>query len=69
MGLEVGGRFEREGTYVYLWLICVNVWRKATQFCKEIVLQLKNKFKQRQKNRAITLAINREANHKSTGLG
>ena len=29
---EVGGgrRPEREGTYVYLWLIHVNVWQKAT---------------------------------------
>ena len=25
---EVGGRFEREGTYVYLWLTHVDVWQK-----------------------------------------
>jgi len=24
---EVGGRFKREGTYVYLWLVHVNVWQ------------------------------------------
>ena len=24
MGLEMGGRFKREGIYVYLWLIHVN---------------------------------------------
>ena len=34
-----------EGTYVYLWLIHVDVWQKPTQFCKAIILQLKNKFK------------------------
>ena len=26
MGWEVGGRFKREGTCVYLWLIYVDVW-------------------------------------------
>ena len=41
----MGGRFRREGTYVYLWLIHVDVWQKPTQHCKIIVLQLKiNKF-------------------------
>ena len=25
MGKDVGGRFKREGTYVYLWLILVEV--------------------------------------------
>ena len=45
MGQEVGGRFRREGTYVDLWLIHVDVWQKPTQHCKEIILQLKiNKF-------------------------
>ena len=39
---EVRGRFKREGTYVYLWLIQVDVWQKPTQFCKAIILQLKN---------------------------
>ena len=28
MGREVGGRFGREGTWVYLWLILVDVWPK-----------------------------------------
>ena len=31
IGWEVGERFEREGTYVYLWLITVDVWQKPTQ--------------------------------------
>ena len=25
-GVEAGGRFKREGTCVYLWLIYVDVW-------------------------------------------
>ena len=29
MGWGVGGRFKREGTYVYLWLIHI-VWQKPT---------------------------------------
>ena len=42
---RVGGRFKREGTYVHLWLIHVDVWQKPTQFCKAIILQLKKKKK------------------------
>ena len=30
-----------EGTYVYLWLIHVDVQQKPTQHCKAIILQLK----------------------------
>ena len=41
---EMGGRFRREGTYVYLWLIHVEVWLKPVQFCKAIILQLKKKI-------------------------
>ena len=41
MGWEMGGRFKREGTYIYLWLIHVDVWQKWTQYCKAIILQLK----------------------------
>ena len=43
----VGGRFNREGTYVYLWLIRVDVWQKPTQYCKVIILQLKTSKKKR----------------------
>ena len=42
---EVGGRFKRKGTYVYLWLIHVDVWQKPTEYCKEIILQLKINLK------------------------
>ena len=41
MGWEVGGSFQREGTYVYLRLIQVDVQQKSTQYCKAIILQLK----------------------------
>ena len=34
MEWEVGGRFKREGTCVYLWLIHVDVWQKPVQYCK-----------------------------------
>ena len=40
----MGGIFKREGTYVYLWLIHVDIWQKTTKFCKSIILQLKNKL-------------------------
>ena len=37
-----GGRGNQErGTYVYLWLIHVDIWQKPTQYCKESILQLK----------------------------
>ena len=41
MRWEVEGRFKKEGTYVYLWLIHVDVWQRLTQYCKAITLQLK----------------------------
>ena len=37
----VGRRFEREVTFVYLWLIYTFVWQKPTQHCKQIILKLK----------------------------
>ena len=44
MGWEVGGRFKTKETYVYLWLIHVDVWQKPTQYGKAIILQLKKIF-------------------------
>ena len=41
MGWEKGGGIKREGTYVYLWLIHVDIWQKPTQYCKESMIQLK----------------------------
>ena len=43
----VGGRFKREWTYVYLWLIHVDIWQKPSQYCKVIILQLKIKLKKK----------------------
>ena len=46
MGWDMGGRFKREGTYVYLGLILVDIRQKLTQNYKVIILQLKiNNFK------------------------
>ena len=39
-GREVEGRFKKEGTHVYLWLINVDIWQKPTQYCKAIILLL-----------------------------
>ena len=38
-GGEMGGRFKRQGIYVYFWLIHVEVWQKTAKFCKAIILQ------------------------------
>ena len=47
MEREVGGRFTREGTYVYLWLVHVDVWKKPTQYYKVIILKLKIKCRKK----------------------
>ena len=39
MERKMGGNFKREGIYVYLCLIHVEVWQKTTKFCKAIILQ------------------------------
>ena len=41
-GIKIAGRFKREGMYVYLWLIHVDVCQKTTKFCKAIILHLIN---------------------------
>ena len=43
---EEGDRREvqREGIYVYLWLIHVEFWQKTTKFYKAVIFQLKNKY-------------------------
>ena len=40
-GVGGGRKAQWESTYVYLWLIHVNVWPKLKQYCKAITLQLK----------------------------
>ena len=52
MGWEVGGRFKREGMYIYPWPIHVDVWQKPTQYCKAIILQLKINLKNNLHHRA-----------------
>ena len=43
--MEVGSKFKREGTYVYLWLIHVVKCQKPIQYYKAIIPQLKIIFK------------------------
>ena len=40
-GKREGGRFKREGMYVCLWLVHVDVWQKPTPHCKATSLQFK----------------------------
>ena len=49
-GGGVGGRFQREGIYVYLWLIHVVVRQKPIQRCKAIIIQLKISLKKNFRN-------------------
>ena len=44
MEIGVGGKFKREGIYVYLYLIHVLIQQRQIQHCKAIILQLKIKF-------------------------
>ena len=41
-GRELGGRSGRRGTWLYLWLILVDIRQKTTKFCKAIILLLKS---------------------------
>ena len=43
---RAGGRFKREGIYVYLWLIHIVVRQKPTKIIKQLSLNLKY-FKKR----------------------
>ena len=40
MGREVGGEFKRQETYVYLWLIHVDVQQKPSQYCNIVILYI-----------------------------
>ena len=51
MRWEVGGRAKREGTYLYPWLVHVDVRQKPAQYCKAIILQLKMNKKQTHRKR------------------
>ena len=58
MGWEIVVKFKREGTYVYLRLIHIEVWEKPTQHCKVIIFRLKIGFfkvNKQSRNRIATL--------------
>ena len=57
MGRETGGRFNREGTNIYLWLIHDDVWQKPTQFCKVIIFQLKNRQIKKKKSFRVAFQV------------
>ena len=57
MGRKVGGSFERQGTYVYLWLIHVDTWQKLTQYCKVIIFQLKIFLKNLRRKTVISCCV------------
>ena len=38
-GVGAGGRFKREGTYAYLWLMHVDVWQKPETLWASLVAQ------------------------------
>ena len=57
VGWEVGGRFEREGAHVCLWLINVDIWQKPTQYCKAILFQLKVNTFLKEMQKSFTLKI------------
>ena len=50
---EMGERFRREGRWVYLWLIFVDVWQKTTKFCEANTIQLKKQSGQKKKKKKV----------------
>ena len=46
-GVEVGGKFRRKGTYVYLCLIHVDICQRPAQYCKANILQLNKREKKK----------------------
>jgi len=57
MGEEMGGKFKREGTYVNLWLIHVDIWQKTIRFCKSIILLIKKDNKNSIKESSILCSL------------
>lgn len=58
---EVKGRFKSKGTYVHLWLIHVDVWQKANQYCKAIILELKKE--KRAKIEILKINVSKESSN------
>ena len=46
-GTEMGVWSRREGTWVYVWLVLIDVRQKTTKFSKAIILQFKKNLKKR----------------------
>ena len=44
VGVGGGTEAPEGGDILYLWLIHINLWQKPTQYCKAIILQLKEIF-------------------------
>ena len=47
--IQIVVKTERERTYVYLWLIHVDVWQRPKQYCRALVLQLKKNKMQKKR--------------------
>ena len=64
------GRFKREGTYVYLWLIHVDVWQKSNQYCKATILQLKinNFLKDKQQKKEKDGGVQEKGKRRKAGV-
>jgi len=45
--MGMGEWLKREGTYVSVWLIRVDVWQKPTQYCNYPSIKNKSIFKKR----------------------
>ena len=45
----MGGMFNREGIYLYLWLIHVDIWKKSTEYLESNYPPIKNKLKTKTK--------------------
>ena len=56
-GWEVGGSFKRERTYIYPWLIHVDVWQKSNQYLKQLSF-IKSKLKNKIINAIISFISN-----------
>ena len=70
-GWRVGGRFQREGTCVYLRLIRVDACQKPAQYCTAIILWLKiNNFKKKERRQVaanVTVPCPRSLSHRRVG--
>ena len=51
-----GGSFQKEGIYVYLWLIHVSVWQKPSQYCNYPLIKNK-KLKNREGKKMKTMRL------------